>query len=132
MFLNGAPIYWCIKKQASCEVSTFGSEFTATKQAVKYVRGLCYKLRIMGIACEELAFIYGDNMSFLSNTTISASALKKKMNSLLYHFICKGCARADWRSAHVNTHLNCADLPTKCLPTGLKYSGCIRKFLYWL
>ena len=34
VFLNGAPIYWHSKKQASCEVSTFGSEFTAMKQAV--------------------------------------------------------------------------------------------------
>lgn len=51
-------------------MSTFGSEFTVIKQAVEYAHGLCYKLRMMGIACEEPAFVYGDNMAVLSNTTV--------------------------------------------------------------
>ena len=78
MFLNGAPIYWCIKKQASCEVSTFGSEFTAVKQVGEYVHGLYYTLRMTGIACEETVFVHGDNMSVLSNTTVPVSTLKKQ------------------------------------------------------
>ena len=32
IFLNSSPIYWYSKKQGSCEVSTFGSEFVAMKQ----------------------------------------------------------------------------------------------------
>ena len=35
VFLNGAPIYWSLKKQTSCEMSTFGSEFVAIKQATE-------------------------------------------------------------------------------------------------
>ena len=123
VFLNGAPIYWFSKKQASCEVSTFGSEFTATKQVVEYMSGLCYTLQMMGIACEERVFVYGDNMLVLSNTTVPVSTLQKKINSLSYHIIREGCA---------NTNLNCADLLTKYVPAGLKRSGFIRKFLYWL
>ena len=61
VFLNNAPIYWLSKKQGSCEVSTFGSESTAMKQAEEYVRGLRYKLRMLGISCDEPAFIFGDN-----------------------------------------------------------------------
>ena len=102
------------------------------KQVVEYVRGLRYKLRMMGIPCDEPVYVYGDNMLVLNNTTVPASTLKKKINSLLYHFVCEGCARDEWRTAYVNTHLNCADLPTKCLPAGLKRSGFIRKFLYWI
>ena len=40
VFLNGSPIYWISAKQKICEVSTFGSEFTAMKQAIGYFRGL--------------------------------------------------------------------------------------------
>ena len=40
VFLNSAPVYWMSKKQTGCEVSTFGSEFTAMKQALEYVQGL--------------------------------------------------------------------------------------------
>ncbi|KAL7548388.1 hypothetical protein ACHAWF_011678, partial [Thalassiosira exigua] len=53
VFLNNAPIYWLSKKQTSCETSTFGSEFNAMKQATEYARGLRYKLRMMGIPCNE-------------------------------------------------------------------------------
>jgi hypothetical protein len=102
------------------------------KQAVEYVCGLCYKLRMMGILCEEPAFAYNCNISVLSNTSVPASTLKKKIDLLLYHFICEGCARDEWRTAYVSTHLNCANLLTKCLPTGLKRLGFIMKFLYWL
>ena len=56
VFLNGDPIYWMSKKKSSCEVSTYGSELTAMKQAVEYVRGLQYKLQMMGIPCEDPTF----------------------------------------------------------------------------
>ena len=95
----------------------------------EYLRGLRYKLCMMGIPCDEPAYVYGVNVSVLNNTTVPASTSKKKMNSLLYHFVREGCARDEWRTACVNTHLNCADLLTKCLPAGLKRSGFIKKFL---
>ena len=57
------------------------------KQAVEYVFGLIYKLRIMGIPCEDPAFAYGENKSLLYNTTVPASTLKKNMNSLSRHFV---------------------------------------------
>ena len=55
VFLNNAPIYWSSKKQGSCETSTFGSEFVAMKQATEYVRGLRFKLRMIGITVDEPA-----------------------------------------------------------------------------
>ena len=48
-YTNSAPIYWMSKKQASVESSSFGSEFIAMKQYCEYLRGLRYKLRMMGI-----------------------------------------------------------------------------------
>jgi hypothetical protein len=50
VYLNSAPIYWMSKKQSSVETSSFGSEFTAMKLCTEYVRGLRYKLRMMGIS----------------------------------------------------------------------------------
>jgi len=113
--LNNAPIYWYSKKQNSCETSTFGSEFVAMKQAAEYVRGLRYKLRMMGIMVDEPAFVYRDNQSVLANTTNPSSTLKKKLNAIAYHFVQEGCARDEWRTAYVNAHDNVADLLTKPL-----------------
>ena len=44
VLLNGALIYWTLKKQTSYETSTFGSEFGAMKHATEYVCGLRFKL----------------------------------------------------------------------------------------
>ena len=79
IFLNNAPIYWYSKKQGSCETSSFGSKFIAMKSCCKYVRGLHYKLRMMGIdILGEPTYIYRDNQSVLCNTTVPDSLLKKK------------------------------------------------------
>lgn len=132
VFLNGAPIYWSSKKQGSCETSTFGSEFVAMKQATEYVRGLRYKLRMMGITVDEPAFVFGDNQSVLANTMNPGSTIKKKSHSIAYHFVREGCARDEWRTAYINTAQNIADLLTKPLPSGEKRWYFVSKILHWL
>ena len=49
MFINKAPIMIYSKRQNSVETLTFGSEFTATKQAVELIKALRYKLRMFGV-----------------------------------------------------------------------------------
>ena len=123
IYLNCAPVYWMSKKQTSVESSSFGSEFVAMKQCCEYIRGLRYKLRMMGIPCEGPTYIYGDNQSVLANTTIPDSTLKKKSQSIAYHFVREGSARDKWRTTYVNTHENESDLLTKVLPYGEKRKG---------
>ena len=120
VYINNAPIFWSSKKQNSVETSSFGSEFMAMKHCTEYVRGLRYKLRMMGIPCELPTFIYGDNKSVLANTSVPDSTLKKKSNSIAYHFVREGCARDEWRTSYINTNENPADLLTKPLPSGDK------------
>ena len=130
VYLNCAPIYWWSKKQNSVESSSFGSKFIAMKQCCEYVCGLRYKLRIMGIPCEDPTFIYGDNQSVLSNTTIPDSMLKKKSQSIAYHFVQEGAAQDEWRTNYINTHENEADLLTKQLPSGEKRKSFVRRLLH--
>ena len=120
VFLNLALTHWWSKKQTGVESSSFGSEFIAMKQCCEYLRGWRYKLRMMGIPCEGPSHIYGDNQSVLANTTIPESTLKKKSQSIAYHFVRERSARNEWRMACVNTHKNEADLLTKLLPCGDK------------
>ena len=120
VFLNSALVHWWSKKQTSVESSSFGSEFIAMKQCCKYLRGLRYKLRMLGIPCDEPSLVYGDNQSVLTNTTIPDSTLKKKSQSIAYHFVREGSARDEWRMTYVNTHENEVDLLTKPLPNGEK------------
>ena len=40
VFFNSAPIHNYSKKQGTCEIGTFGSEFIAMNQCCEYVKGL--------------------------------------------------------------------------------------------
>ena len=68
--------------------------------------------------------------SVLANTTVPESVPKKKSQSLAYHFVREGCARDEWRTAYINTHLNPADLLTKPLPSGEKRWSFVRMLLH--
>ena len=100
------------------------------KQCCEYIRGLRYKLRMMGIPPEGPTCIYKDNQSVLVNTTITDSTLKKKSQSIAYHFVCEGVARDEWRTSYVNTHDNEADLLTMQLPHGEKRKDFVSKILH--
>ena len=130
VYLNSAPIYWMSKKQTSVESSSFGSEFIAMKQCCEYLRGLRYKLRMLGIPVIGPVYVYGDNQSVLANTTIPESALKKKSQSIAYHFVREGVVRNEWRTTYINTHLNEADLLTKVLPNGAKRRQFVANLLH--
>ena len=130
VYLNCAPICWFSKKQSSVESSSFGSEFVAMKQLCEYLRGLRFKLQMMGIPCEGPAYIHGDNKSVLANTSIPDSTLKKKSQSIAYHLVREGVARDEWRTAYVSTHENESDLLTKVLPSGEKRKGFVKRVLH--
>ena len=87
---------------------------------------------MMGIPVLGPSYILGDNQSVLNNTSIPESQLKKKSQSIAYHFIREGVARDEWRVAYVNTHDNEADLLTKLLPHGDKRKRFVQKLLYYI
>ena len=130
VYLNCSLVHWWSKKQASIESSSFGEEFIAMKQCCEYLRGLRYKLRMMGILCDQPSHIYGDNQSVLANMMMPDSTLKKMSQSIAYHFVCEGSACGEWRTAYVNTHDNEANLLTKLLLNGEKRWKFVRNLLH--
>jgi hypothetical protein len=131
-YLNSAPIHWFSKKQTSVETSSFGSEFIAMKQCCEYLRGLRYKLRMMGIPVDGPSYVFGDNQSVLANTTKPHSTLKKKSSSIAYHFVREGVAKDEWRTTYLNTDHNPADLLTKSLPGGEKRTRFTNLILHYV
>ena len=93
IYCNNALAYWISKKQEYIETSYFGSEFLAMKACTEYIRGLNLNLQMIGIQCDCPTFIYGDNQYILANTTMPHLMIKKKSNSILYHFVRAGTAR---------------------------------------
>ena len=62
------------------------------KQFIEYILGLLYKLFMMWITWIFPAFIFGENQSVLTNTTVPDSTLKKKPQSIAYQLFRKGDA----------------------------------------
>ena len=110
--------------------SSFGLEFISMKECCEYLRGLRYKLRMMGIPCDYPSYIYGDNQSVLVNSSVPTSTLKKKSCSIAYHFVREGVAADEWRMTYISTHDNVADLLTKPLRGGEKRTRFVRMFLH--
>ena len=68
IFLNSALVMWMSKKQPTVETSVFGAEFVALKHGVETLRGLRYKLHMMGVPISGPSHVFGDNMSVIYNT----------------------------------------------------------------
>ena len=98
IFLNSSLTYWFSKKQTSIETSSFSAECIAIKLCCEYIRGLRYKLSMMGIAVDMPSFLFGDNQYVLSNTSLPYSKLKKKSSSFTYHFLREGAAKNEWKT----------------------------------
>ena len=85
LFCNSALIIWLSKKYNSVEASTFGSEFTAMKNAVNIIDAFCYKLRMFGVPIDGATNISCDNGAVYIITTWPESTLSKKHYSIAYH-----------------------------------------------
>ena len=55
-------------------------------------------------------------MAVIHNTTAPESTLKKKHNSIAYHFIREGVAKGEWFVKFLKSTENIADVLTKSLP----------------
>ena len=85
IFVNRAPIIFFSKKQNTVEVSTFGSEFIASRIAVEQIESLRYKLRMFGVPLSGPTNMFMDNEAVYKSTSMSKSTLKKKHLLIAYH-----------------------------------------------
>jgi hypothetical protein len=129
IFLNHAPIIWFSKKQPSIETSSFGSEFSAMKTGTELVEGLRYKLRMMGIPIDGPCHIRADNMSVVRNSSQPESTLKKKSNSIAFHYVRERAAARVISVQYEPTNTNLADMLTKTQP-GPKRLELVQRVLF--
>ena len=89
IFVNRAPIIWYSKHQNTVETSTFGSEFVAMWITVELIESLWYKLQMFGVPIDGPINVYCDNEAVTKNAIYPESMLKKKHNSIAYHWVCE-------------------------------------------
>ena len=69
IFVNKIPIIAFSKRQNTVETSTFGSYFTALKNAVELVKALRYKLHMFGVPIEGPTNVFCDNELLYKNVS---------------------------------------------------------------
>ena len=115
-FLNQTPIDWFSKRQNQVETATYGSEFMAARQATERIVDLRYTLRSFGVPLDGPSWLFGDNKSVVTSSTIPHSTLGKRWNALSYHRVREAIAGGWIRFEHIPGTANPADVLTKALP----------------
>ena len=115
IYVNMALLQWFSKKQSTVETSVFGAEFVAMKQGIYALRGLRYKLRMIGIPISGPSYIYGDNMPVVPNTSRPESVLRKKSMLVCCHAVHESVLMGEFLIGHIPSKENVADLRTKVL-----------------
>ena len=93
----------------------FGAKFCAMKQIIENLHGIRYKLRMMDVPIKGPSYVYGNNMSVVTNVSKPESTLRKKSNSICYRAVREAVAMGEALVAHIPTKKNLADLFTKVL-----------------
>jgi hypothetical protein len=112
-FVNQTPIEWFSKRQGSVETATYGSEFVAARQATEQIIDLRYTLRAMGLPLDGPSWMYGDNQSVITSSTIPHSLLSKRHNALSYHRVREAVAKKVFYFCKIDGSNNPADCLTK-------------------
>ena len=84
-FINTTPIDLYLKRQATVESTTYGSEFVAARTTTEQITNLRNTLRYLGVPIMTKAYMFGDNKSVITSATIPQSVLNERHNMLSYH-----------------------------------------------
>ena len=128
--LNQTPIYWHSKRQGRVQTATYGSEFMAARTASEQIIDLRYTLRMMGIPIDGPSWMFGDNQSVITSSTIPESTLNKRHNALSYHLVRECVAAKIINFVHISGKVNPSDLLTKFLSWS-NFWPLIQPLLFW-
>jgi hypothetical protein len=128
--LNGTPIDWYSKKQATVESATYGSEFVAARTWVEQIIDLCHTLRYLGVPVIERNQMFGDNKTVVDSATKIHAKLHKRQTALLFHRVRKAMAAGFIGFHHIPGSRNSADVLTKHWLYTLVYGLCYNLYYF--
>jgi hypothetical protein len=129
-FVNQTPVYWFSMKQNSVETATYGSEFVAARLATEQIMDLNYTLRSLDVPIDGPAWMFEDNQSVITSSTIPHSSLNKRHNVLSYHRVREAISSKVMYFLHVTRVYNPVDVLTKALPW-ITFWPLVQQLLFW-
>ena len=87
--INGTPIDWFSKKQATVEMATYSLEFVAARTCVEQVIDLHNTLHYLGAPVYETSYMLGDNESVINSSSQVHAKLHRWHTALAFHRVRK-------------------------------------------
>ena len=84
-FLNQTPIDAYTKRQFTVETATYGSDFVAARTAVDQIIDIRTTLRYVGVPIRDKSYMFRDNRSVVTSSTIPSSTISKRHHLASYH-----------------------------------------------
>jgi hypothetical protein len=129
-FINGMPIEWYSKRQATVETATYGAEFVAARIATNQIIDLRLTLRYLGVPISGKSHLFAYNASVVISASIPHSSLKKRHNALSFHRVREAIAAGIMFLHKIAGKLNPSDVLSK--HTGYPDAWPIlRPLLFW-
>ena len=97
------------------ETATYGSEFVASKTATEQIIDLRHTLRYLGVPIKTKSYLFGDNRSAVTSSTLALSTLGKRHtpNILAYHRVREAIASKFIAYHWIRTGYNLSDMLSK-------------------
>ena len=112
-FVNHTPIDSYSRRQATVETATYGSEFVASNTATEQIIDLRHILRYLGVPIKTKLYLFGDNRSVVTSSTLPHSTLGKRHNILAYHRVREAIASKILENHWIRTGYNIRDMLSK-------------------
>jgi hypothetical protein len=129
-FMNATPIDWYCKRQATVETATYGSEFVAAKTAVDQIVDLRLTLMYLGVPIRDKSYLFGDNRSVVTSSTLPQSPLKKRHHALSYHRVREAVAAGFIAFYWIEGSKNPADILSKLWAYTAVWAS-LKALLFW-
>ena len=84
-FLNQTPIDAYTERQSKVETASYGSGFVAAMTAVDQIIDIPTTLRYLGVPYRDKSYMFGDNRSAVTSSTIPNSTISKRHHLVSYH-----------------------------------------------
>jgi hypothetical protein len=120
-FINQTLVDHDSKRQATVETATFGSEFVAARKCTEAAIDIRLMARYMGMPLDGPSWMFGDNQSVITQSTLPQSVLTKRHNALAYHRVRSAVAARVIYFCKIEGTQNPADVLTKFLPYAVFY-----------
>jgi hypothetical protein len=111
--VNQTPLEWILKKQATVETATYGSEFIATRHATEKSIEDRNLFRYLSVPTMSKDYMFGDNESVVNSSTRIDAKLHMRFNALVFHKVREAIAAGFTAYYHVPSQYNLADFVSK-------------------